>query len=611
VRYTLGQSCERTWLRPKRSDVGLRYQRQTLYSDHSGVKTFNGLDPLTGLPVLIYEFAGKPDPALADLESENIPGVLDAVHENGKGTVVVAYSKGYTPAARPLKLPAIRFVLESAQALSDAAKAGVVHGDLRPERFLVGGNHVLLEGFGLPWVVEPHAYSPAEGVASYAGDVYAFGKIMQELCPELPVPIKTLLDRCLVRKPEDRPSAAQLLTALTALHKPPYGQVQSSAEPQSSSPQAKPNQAKPNQPKPSQAAPAQPASFQPAPQPPLQATPQQATSQQATSQQPPPQQKVLEIDFNVTEDEPPAPPVMPPINLPPVNAKAGTLPDMPELDLFPEDVQEAAKTSGPPLKQPVSLDNWDDEPNDGLLLETDSGSSRPPVTSKSSIPTTQGPNSSLPQKTSGKLPESGPKRDTKKIDPKQTFIKDLPPGGTYKAGKATDIKAAPFKETPMAPTFDDVFLKDNKSSKNTLRIVMVIGLLLGALILAGLVFFRTDGIRPAPTETNSVASYIVSVNVEPNNLPPLDLLVVSSPEGSKFRAGSVVSKVPGQIVLDRAGTWQFQGRFQDELSETVALQLPEQYSLTIAMPDLVPPTEGEETPEESETTETPATTEGQ
>jgi hypothetical protein len=259
----------------------------------------------------------------------------------------------------------------------------------------------------------------------------------------------------------------------------------------------------------------------------------------------------------------------------------------------------------PTLKQPMSLDNWDDD-TDGMLLETDpgrSGSSSATVTSKSSIS-----NSSikpvLPNKTSGKLPEAGPKRPgAKNIDPKQTFIKDLPPGGTYKAGKTTEISSAPFKETPMAPTFDEVFLKGSRSSKNTRRIVMVVGLLLSALVLAGLVFFGTDGIRPAPAETSTAASYIVSVNVTPLGVPPLDLLVLSSPEGSKFRAGAVVSKVPGQIVLDRVGAWQFQARFQDILSEPVTLQLPDQRTLTITMPGLAPATEGEETTEEGEVVE--------
>jgi hypothetical protein len=543
--------------------VALRYQRQTLYSDSSGVKTHEGIDPLTGLPVLIYEFNGRPDPALADLESENIPGVLETSFEAGKGQVIVAYSRGYAPAAKPLKMPTFRFVMAGARALSDAARAGVIHGDLRLERFLTSGDHVLVEGFGIPWTSTPHPYSSPEGVASYAGDVYAFGKIMQELAPDLPVPIKTLLDRCLTRKPEDRPSAGQLLTALGALQPKPE---------QPSAPQPKISQVQPS------------------------AKPQPTQNAQ------PPQQKTLEIDFNVSEPDPPQ--VQVPLKMPPVNvplSEAPTLPDMPELDLFPEDDTNAAT---PPLKQPMSLDNWDDDA-DGMLLETDPGSVPPKasVTSKSSVS-----NSSikpvLPNKTSGKLPEAGPKRTpAKNIDPKQTFIKDLPPGGTYKVGKTTEVSSAPFKETPLAPTFDEVFLKGNKSSKNTLRIVMVVSLLLGALILAGLVFFRGGIVNPGPTEpNNATANYIVSVNITPAGLPPLDLVVVSSPEGSKFRAGMVASKVPGQVVLDRLGTWQFQARFQESLSEPVTLQLPEQRSLTVTMPDLLPPAEDEE-PLEGETVE--------
>ena len=539
--------------------MALRYQRQKLYSDSSGVKTHEGIDPLTGLPVLIYEFNGKPDPALADLESENIPGVLETSFEAGKGQVIVAYSKGYVPASKPLKMSTFRFVMAGSRALSDAARAGVIHGDLRPERFLTSGDHVLVEGFGIPWTSTPHPYSPPEGVASYAGDVYAFGKIMQELAPDLPVPIKTLLDRCLTRKPEDRPSAGQLLTALGALQPKP-GALQ---------------------PKPEQV---------PAPQPKISQVQPTATPQTTQNTQLPPQ-KTLEIDFTVSEPDPPQVPLkMPPVNVP--ISEAPTLPDMPELDLFPEDTPPSV----PPLKQPMSLDNWDDD-TDGMLLETDSGSVSPKasVTSKSSVS-----NSSikpvLPNKTSGKLPEAGPKRTTaKNIDPKQTFIKDLPPGGTYKVGKTTEVSSAPFKETPLAPTFDEVFLKGNRSSKNTLRIVMVVSLLLGALILAGLVFFRGGGVNPGPTgPNNAAANYIVSVNVTPAGLPPLDLVVVSSPEGSKFRVGMVASKVPGQVVLDRLGTWQFQARFQESLSEPVTLQLPEQRTLTVTMPDLLPPAEGEE-----------------
>ncbi len=594
--------------------MALRYQRQKLYSERSGVKTYESLDPLTGLPVFIYEFAGKPDPALSSLESENIPGVLETATEGGRGQVVVAYSKGYSPAAKPLPFASSLFVLESAEALSDAARAGIIHGDLRPERFLIGGDHVLVEGFGIPWVSGPSNYAPPEGIASYAGDVYAFGRVMQELAPDLPVPVKTLLDRCVTRKPEDRPSAAQLLTALTALQRPPLDQTASET------PEPKPSESKPPESKPF-------AQFNPTQPVITQAVQSKVTAEhKVASEHKVAEQQTLEIDFTVSEPEAPQSLVMPPV-------KVGAMPDIPDLDLLPEPSNLLEPTNpgfsakdfesdfnsddfDMPAPRPLTRanlpqanssqanfpqaklpqDSWDDNEHD-MLLETDPGSPNIPEPTK----VTKSP---LPSKTSSKLPDTGPKRPDSKIDPKQTFIKDLPPGATYKAGKSADTAPAPFKETPANPTFDEIFLKGNAPSKNTRRIVMVVALLLGALVLAGLAFFGTNGITGPATETTTTANYIVSVNLDPPNLPPLDLIVVASPEGSKFRAGSVVSKVPGQIVLDRAGTWQFQGRFQDKLSGVATLQAPAQYTLTITMPDLLPPVEGEEeTPEGSEAVE--------
>jgi serine/threonine protein kinase len=566
--------------------VALRYQRQKLYSERSGVKTYEGLDPLTGLPVLLYEFAGKPDPALGDLESENIPGILETAQDNGQGQVVVAYSKGYSPARKPLELASSDFVLEGAKSLADAARAGVIHGDIRPERFLVSGDHVLIEGFGIPWVSGPSSYAPPEGVANYAGDIYAFGRVMQELAPDLPVPVKTLLERCVARKPEDRPSAAQLLTALVALQNSPQETEK----------------------------------VKPAP----------------AAQSKPSAQQTLEIDFTVSEPEAPQPVVMPPIT-PNTTARVTARTDVdmfgdgsstasdlkdfesdfdasdfdaddfdipaPPRTLPPQTLSSQSLSSQGPSRTLPQDDDWQDDEHD-MLLETDPGGPRTPTTPVTNTPSAK---SALPSKTSSKLPDSGPVRpDPKRPDPKQTFIKDLPPGATYKAGKPSDLndaKPAPFKETPN-PTFDEVFLKGTSPSKNTRRIVMVVALLLGALVLAGLAFFGGNGITGQPAQNTTTANYIVSVNLDPPNLPPLDLIVVASPEGSRFRAGAVVSKVPGQIVLDKAGTWQFQGRFQDTLSGAVTLRTPEQHTLTITMPNLLPPVEGEEeTPTEGEAVE--------
>ena len=115
--------------------MALRYQRQSLYSNERGVMTYEGVDPLTGLPVLIYEFEGVIPRGLENLESENIPGLLDTASEDGKAQAVIAYSRKYQPLAQPLAVTSQTLLLDSARALRDAASAGILHGDIKPERF--------------------------------------------------------------------------------------------------------------------------------------------------------------------------------------------------------------------------------------------------------------------------------------------------------------------------------------------------------------------------------------------------------------------------------------------------------------------------------------------
>lgn len=59
-------------------------------------------------------------------------------------------------------------------------------------------------------------------------------------------------------------------------------------------------------------------------------------------------------------------------------------------------------------------------------------------------------------------------------------------------------------------------------------------------------------IDPAPL---SPQKYILDALVEPDNLsPPVTLVVLGSPNGSKFTPGSSLGTVPRKIVLDQPGT---------------------------------------------------------
>ena len=188
-----------------------RYQPQRLFAEHDAVKTFHGLDPLTGLPVLIYRFAGRPTAKVGELKSEAIPAILTSNVESGRGQLVVAYARGYEPLHGSVAPHEVAGLLrDSAAALYDAARTSVVHGDLRPERFLKANDHVMVEGYGVPWAAWDAAseFSAPEriGGASAKSDVFSWARSVQFLAGRhLPKEVADLIAACLDADPKRRP----------------------------------------------------------------------------------------------------------------------------------------------------------------------------------------------------------------------------------------------------------------------------------------------------------------------------------------------------------------------------------------------------------------------
>ena len=190
-----------------------RYQPQRLFAEHEAVKTFHGLDPLTGLPVLIYKFALRPTVKVGELKSEAIPAILTSSFEGGRGQLVVAYARGYEPLRESVQPHEVAGLLrDSAAALYDAARASIIHGDLRPERFLKANGHVMVEGYGVPWAAW-HAVSEFSaperiGGASAPSDVFSWARSVQFLTGKhLPGEVRGLLEACLDADPKKRPNA--------------------------------------------------------------------------------------------------------------------------------------------------------------------------------------------------------------------------------------------------------------------------------------------------------------------------------------------------------------------------------------------------------------------
>ena len=491
--------------------MSLRYQRKSRFDVRSGVSTFEGLDPLTGLPVLIYEFAGQVSSNLDTLESENIPGVLAIQIEEDTTQVVVAHSKGYAPLGQPLSVSVQTLLLDSARALRDAAAADVLHGDINAERFWGSSEHVLVEGFGIPWQQE---------APSLAGDIKDWASAVRIILPQIPDALEPLLTRCEAAL-ERRPSAEELYQELSTvdfsqlvlaaaskktLHDIDIGfaihDLSEDSAAVSSASDSTPNR----------------------------------MPDKASSTAPVTSTQDLEIDFVVTDT-----PAMPQaVATPP---KATVVKGLP------------GEERSPGLQQP------------GL---------QPPDRDRFGQP-------------KGSLRSTRIEAEQTKAN-KQTFIKNLPPGATYRAGSTEAPPQAP-KPKPTQTPFEETF-----SVPKTVRNAPPWGILATVFLAAiALVFgaFVWQGRSGVTFTGSSDVNYLVEMTIGPPNIPPVELLVVQSPEGSRHAVGSLlVSRYGGgthQLVLDREGTWQLQARIrgvypEDVSSSIVSLTLPQQRNISFTLP---------------------------
>lgn len=136
------------------TDAG-RFERGEQYSAAHGVVTHRGVDPITGLDVLIYDFPGRPTMSAGPEVSDHLLKVLQAdvrqVDGQARGRLVVAFPSGATLLAPGESVIDDRFVLSALEGLRDAQARGLVHGDLTRSRLLYSYGEVAIEGYGVPW----------------------------------------------------------------------------------------------------------------------------------------------------------------------------------------------------------------------------------------------------------------------------------------------------------------------------------------------------------------------------------------------------------------------------------------------------------------------------
>ncbi|HEX7021501.1 MAG TPA: hypothetical protein VF171_01500 [Trueperaceae bacterium] len=446
-----------------------RYQRKELYATSGSVRTYHGVDPLTGLPVLIYQFPGRPTAAIGELESENIPGVLASSYDGHEGQVVVAYAGGYAPPREPLApAEAFRVIHGSARALCDAAQAGIIHGDLNPDRFLVADDHVLVEGYGVRWDESSKEFRPPEygGEGSFAGDVYSWARSIKALLGgRLPEGLGPLLETCVAPRPESRPAARELYRAIDEL------------------------------------------------------------------------------------------------------ARA-----------------QDAGGSGMEIGRGFAAGNDDF----AGLARAGSAASRPRA-EKPTLPPSGPANDAIPdgEEAPRLLKRRTAARSAESSDP--GFVRDLPPGATYRAGEELEGLAPGSFREEEAMSFEP-------PRNNARRLVLLSALLVAAAVLAGLAFWQQGATRLIAPQSRSQTLYIVDVSVTPADMRYVSVVVVESPPGSERAPGDVIgtlvlSDPPESVILDQAGTWRLRARAQDRLSRIVTLEVPRQRSIVFHLPEVTGVTE--------------------
>ena len=183
------------------------------------IQTFAGVDVVTGMPVIVYTMPGLP-PSIPEVYSESIPVVLETGTQDETGFVVVSSAPGYLPLRLGLSQVRLEWLCRiSAKALSDAHTGGLVHGDLNPSHFFVQGDYLLLEGWGLAWQHPQADFTPPEGQGEIAADVFAWARTMQAFGKGDPRKLLDgemgrLIGHCLNPKPQERPTALELVIAL-------------------------------------------------------------------------------------------------------------------------------------------------------------------------------------------------------------------------------------------------------------------------------------------------------------------------------------------------------------------------------------------------------------
>lgn len=413
--------------------------------DGNELGSLEGLDPVTGLPVLIYEFEGEPQAQADDLDSDNIPRILWSGSVQGRGRLVAALTPGWQRLAEDSQALTPALLLDAARALRDAARIGLAHGDLRPERLLMVGDSLLLEGFGVPWRpgVGRYRAPEVEGAGTTAGDVWSLARIVEQIGLTVDdETVSAVLEQCSAYDSSERPSAEELYLALESLTSP---------------------------------------------------------------------QVSVERDGGESSD------------------------DAWDHAKGPARLATAQTVAGPESEAPAEGRS---RRSDGVSAEDPRDTARP------------GPSASPAEAVSRATTEAQPAVPVEKV-------------------RSRSADSAVPQEEP---------------AEQRRRLILLGALMAAVVILALLAIYGPRGGDPPVAATLEDTVYVVEVQVSPDDLPPVTIHLISSPEGSSLGRGESLGTAPRHLALDREGTWAFQGSVQGRRSEVVEIEVPDERTVTFVVP---------------------------
>jgi hypothetical protein len=487
------------------------------------IRTFMGVDLVTGMPVIVYTMPA-PAPRFAEMYSEHLPAILERGELEGVGYVVVASAPGYAPLKPALPEPRLHWLARcSVKTLFDAHSVGLVHTHLQPEHFYAQGDHLFIEGFGLPWADEQGPYRAPEGSGQPPADVFAWARSMNTFGKGDPSKLidgelGKLIGHCLNSKPRERPTAGELVLALEQILNPKTLGARTALQ-----------QSVADEPELISDAVAVPKTLQPSVSTP---STQSLSAQNATVSA----AALIDASRSVSHQSRASSEVEA------LGVPAGLEADEPDVIVRSarvEDIREAAvETSLEPQAEPVSDEHVE-------------------VIVKPSEP-----------KAPSAPPEPAP------IQPEARLGDDVL---TTQIGEPDDAPA-PIR---IGWTDDDswrpIRAPEAPVSSGPPMIVLLLGGLLTLALLAGLVWFlRGNGASPnSPTAnpTTSVPS-VVNFQFDPPQTRSGRLTVISAPAGAKLQPGAVLATIPGPVLFTAPGTYQLRVTVEGYETTETTLQIP-------------------------------------